>query len=182
VSGRPPAPARAPEDARRVLEERARLLARPPQQDADAGDRLELLVFSLGGERYGVDASRVVAVLAPVPATPLPGTRAGLVGVVNHRGEVLAVVDLRGLLGAAPAVEAASEGRIVVVDAGGAALGFRADEVIGLVRAEASGPAPQPARPERGLPGWIRGVTGGMVSIVDLEALARDPRVRVEEG
>jgi len=181
MSGPPPArPAR--EDARRVLEERARLLARPPEEATDAGDHLELLVFTLGGERYGVDASRVAAVLPPISPTPLPGARAALAGVINHRGEVLAVVDLRGLLGVAVGQEGPSDGRVVVVDAGAMALGLRADEVIGLARVEASGPGPQPARLEGGLPGWIRGVTGGMVSIVDLEALARDPRVRVEEG
>lgn len=182
MSIRPPAPPSAPDDTRRVLEERARALARPPVEDTPAGDHLELLVFSLDGERYGIDASRVAAVLPPVSPTPLPGARPALAGVVNHRGEVLVVLDLRGLQGGAVARNGPTVSRIVVVEAEGAALGLRADEVIGLVRAEVAGPGPQPARTERGLPGWIRGVTGGMVSIVDLEALARDPRVRVEEG
>jgi purine-binding chemotaxis protein CheW len=175
-------PQPTPEDVRRVLEERARALARPSvAEGAPDADHLELLVFSLGGERYGVDASRVAAVLPPVSPTPLPGARAALAGVVNHRGEVLAVLDLRGLLGMAGA-EALSGIRIVVVDVGGMVLGLRADEVIGLARVEAAAPGPQLARPEGGLPEWIRGVTGGMVSVVDLEALARDRRVRVEEA
>jgi purine-binding chemotaxis protein CheW len=182
MSGPRPTSPPTPEDPRRILEERARALARPLAEDASEANHEELVLFSLGGERYGVDASRVTAVVPPVSPTPLPGARAALAGVVNHRGEVLAVVDLRGLLGATLAAEVPSEGRIVVVDAGGTVFGLRADEVIGLARVEASGPGPQPARLEGGLPGWIRGVTGGMVSIVDLEALARDPRVRVEEG
>jgi len=48
----------ADRDARRILEERARLLARPPDERARA-DVLDLVAFSVGTERYAVEADFV---------------------------------------------------------------------------------------------------------------------------
>src|SRR5688572_5704748 len=126
---------RSPEEARRVLEERARSLARLPPE-TPSGDSLDLLVFTCSGERYGLEASRAVEVLPPTSVAPVPGGRAFLAGIVNHRGEVLAVLELRGLIGPAgpghDGDEAASF--VVVVEALGMRFGLRADEVQGVVR------------------------------------------------
>lgn len=91
---------------REILEERARQLARPL---AAAGpvDTLELLTFSLGEERCGVESRFVHAVLRVGAMTPLPGAVPPLAGVTGWRGEVLTLLDLRSVLGmAGGAVEA----------------------------------------------------------------------------
>jgi purine-binding chemotaxis protein CheW len=171
---------RSPEEARRVLEERARSLARLPPETA-SGDSLDLLVFTRSGERYGLETSRAVEVLPPTSVAPVPGGRAFLAGIVNHRGEVLAVLELRGLIGPAGPGRDGDEPAsfVVVVEALGMRFGLRADEVQGVVRiaAEELGPA----APGTGLSSWIRGITDGMVAVVDVEALAADPRLIVDE-
>lgn len=172
---------RSPEEARRVLEERARSLARLPPE-TPSGDSLDLLVFTRSGERYGFEASWALEVLPPTSVAPVPGGRAFLAGVINHRGEVLAVLELSGLVGAAAAGSDGHEpaSRVVVVEALGMRFGLRADEVQGIVRVGmrelgAAGPG-------TGLPSWIRGTTDGMVAVVDLEALAGDPRLIVDDA
>ena len=171
---------RSPEEARRVLEERARSLARRPPE-TPSGDSLDLLVFTRSGERYGLEASRALEVLPPTSVAPVPGVRALLAGVVNHRGEVLAVLELRGLIGPArPGSDDGEPSFVVVVEALGMRFGLRADEVQGIVRVGL--PELGPAGPGTGLPSWIRGTTDGMVAVVDLESLAGDPRLIVDDA
>jgi purine-binding chemotaxis protein CheW len=91
------------EAKQRLLEERARLLARPQlaarlQGRARAGTELELLQFSLGQERFAIETRFVHQLLVPGVLTRVPGAPAQLRGVTNLRGEILPVFDLRELL------------------------------------------------------------------------------------
>jgi purine-binding chemotaxis protein CheW len=161
------------EETRRILEERAHRLAAPRERPSVA-ESTDVLVFVRAGERYGVEAIHVKEVLPTTSPTPLPGRRPGLAGIANHRGRILAVVDLGGLR---PRAGGRSEGRIVAVEVPGMAFGLLADEVTGIVpiaHAEMTPGAP-------GSEAWVRATTGSMVSVLDLEALGQDPRVRVEE-
>lgn len=60
---------------------------------------LELLVFQIGEQRYAVPGSRLREVVAAVAMAPLPGAPAVVEGVIDLRGAVVAVVDLRQRLG-----------------------------------------------------------------------------------
>ena len=86
------------EERAMVLRRRAELLARPAQtsDQSSAGDML--MVFGIGGERYGLPVSDVVQVIAQAKLTPVPGAPAEIAGVIQVRGEVRAVYDLRALL------------------------------------------------------------------------------------
>jgi purine-binding chemotaxis protein CheW len=174
----------SPEAARRILEERARKLAQPSGEAKSGAEDLPVLVFSRAGERYGVDPLHVMEVLPPIRPTPLPGARRFLVGVIHHRGEVRAVFDLRRLLGAPGPEDAGAkpEGRVVVVELQGLSFGLLADEVTGIVPVEAHDIAAAESLSRDGQAAWIRGTTGEMVSILDLDELARDPRITVNEG
>ncbi len=86
-----------PDQVRQVLEERARALARPPEDQAD-GDALELVVLAVGAERYGVDVRQVREVRPLAGLAPVPGTPACWVGLVNLRGSLCPVLSLRRYL------------------------------------------------------------------------------------
>src|SRR5262249_19708792 len=83
----------SPERARAVMDERARALARPTVQTAPA-DGLEVVVFRLGSERYGIETGHVREAARLADLTPLPGAPDFLAGVTNLRGQILAVIDL----------------------------------------------------------------------------------------
>src|SRR5207302_8831124 len=89
-----------PDRARALLEERARALARPPAA-APAGDALQVVAFALANERYGIETRHVREVVRLTDYTPVPGAPDFLLGVMNLRGEVLAVIELRKFLGVA---------------------------------------------------------------------------------
>ena len=164
----------SPEDARRILEERARRLAQPREEVIATAESTGVLVFSRAGQRYGVPARQAREVLPKTAPTPLPGTRPGLAGVAHHRGRVLAVVDVGGLRGNP---SRGLEGWIVAVEAKGAAVGLLADEIAGIVPVAPGEVTAGGQGNER----WVRGTTADFVTLLDLETLLEDPRVRVEE-
>jgi purine-binding chemotaxis protein CheW len=124
-----------------ILRERARGLARETF-DADestraAGEQWEIIEFVLGGERYGIETSWVREVYPLRDLTPLPGTPAFLPGIVNVRGQILPVVDLKAFFDL-PDKGLTDLNKIIIVHTGGPhfsdamQLGILADAVVGV--------------------------------------------------
>lgn len=169
----------AVEEVARILRERARRLARPLDAPAETGETLEILAFSLAGERYGIETRYVHEVVAPPDLTPVPGTPPFVRGVFNQRGRILAVVDLRGLVGLARQ-RPGEASRVAVVETGGMLFGLHADAVEGIYRVAMANLAPPPAG--SGTTGvHLLGVTADMIGVLDLAAIARDPAFSVNE-
>lgn len=66
---------------------------RPDKTSVDP--RKNLVGFLVGGVHYAIDIWHVREIVNPLPVTPLPHVRSSVVGVADHRGEVIPVVDLR---------------------------------------------------------------------------------------
>ena len=94
--------------------------------------RHDVVLVHLGGCRYAVPLPAVVEVGRPPGLTRVPGLPAFVAGVANWRGRVLAVLDLRGLLSAGPAVRY-RRSRLVVVQVDGVGVGLLVDAVTGGV-------------------------------------------------
>lgn len=91
----PASPSAALSDSAQILRDRAHLLARPPEQAATADTQLEVLEFRLAQERYAVETRHVREVCPLKDLTPLPCTPPFVLGVVNVRGCILPVLDLK---------------------------------------------------------------------------------------
>jgi purine-binding chemotaxis protein CheW len=76
---------------------------------------LEVLTLGLQGELFAIEATLVREILDPVPVTEVPGARRFAAGVINVRGKVVPLADLRLRFGM-PAVAATVDTRIVVVE------------------------------------------------------------------
>ena len=169
-----------PEEVRRILRARAQALAKPLEEALTPAEALELLVFSLAGERYGVEAGHILEVVPLPELTPVPCTPPFVLGVINHRGRILPVLDLRRLLElGGQGVPAGS--RVVAVEAGGMTFGIFAEAVAGTFRVASHEVAPPPVTLTGDRQALIEGVTGEMVAVLDLGALARDPRIVVND-
>ncbi|MBN2513242.1 MAG: purine-binding chemotaxis protein CheW [Sedimentisphaerales bacterium] len=73
------------------------------------------LTFSLGQEQYGIGILKVREIIGYVPITPMPRTPAYIKGVVNLRGQVIPVLDLR-LRFEMPSAEVTEQTCIIVVE------------------------------------------------------------------
>jgi len=104
--------------------------ATPGSEPAQLGGKY--LTFFLGGEEYGLGILKVQEIIRVMPITAVPRTPAHLRGVVNLRGKVIAIVDLRRKFGM-ESTEEANENCIVVVQAGGVQMGVVVDRVSEVV-------------------------------------------------
>jgi purine-binding chemotaxis protein CheW len=64
-------------------------------------EHMLVLVFDVDGEAYGIDAKRVQEIVRAVLPTRLPAAPRVITGVINFRGEVVPLIDLRARFGAA---------------------------------------------------------------------------------
>lgn len=168
------------EEVQRILRDRARALARPREEAPSPTEMLDLLVLSIAGERYGIEMAHVLEVVPLRELTPVPGTPPFVLGVLNHRGRILPVLDLRRLFELA-AQGIAERSRVVAVEAGGMTFGIFTEAVAGTVRIGAHEVTPPPATLTGDRQAFIRGVAGEMVAVLELDALARDPRITVKD-
>jgi len=165
----------------RILRERAAALARPTQGTAAPADALELLEFRLAGERYAVEARFVSEVQPLRDLTPLPGTPAFVRGVVNLRGRILPVYDLKKFF-ALPEQGLTDLHRIVVVEGADFELGLLADVVAGVRTVTRESLAPPPTTVSAIAAQYLKGVGEGCLVVLELEQILNDPRIVVNDG
>jgi len=117
-------------------------------------------VFTIAGEEFGIEIDRIVEIVRPLKVTPLPKVPAFISGVINLRGTVIPLMDLRKRLGVAPSPR---RERIIITKMHGEKIGLIVDSVEEIVSIEEE----QIARPPsifRGLkPEYLRNI----VKIVD---------------
>ncbi|HSL21000.1 MAG TPA: chemotaxis protein CheW [Vicinamibacterales bacterium] len=152
-----------------------------PHEQADDRPRTRLVLFAVAGSMYGVSQSLVTEV-ARVPAiTPVPHVPAWVRGVVNLRGDVFSVVDLRVFIG----LDATSPhtGRLIVVRL--ADEDFSTGLLVDAVDQIASVPCDEVRPPTGPLEGalapFLTGVTGTgdrLVAVLDLDRLLRSADIR----
>ncbi|BDG06089.1 chemotaxis protein CheW [Anaeromyxobacter oryzae] len=164
-------------EAGAILAARARALAPPPGAREPAGT-LAVVGFTLGDERYAVEAEYVREVVRPPRLARLPGAPPFLAGVANLRGEIVDVLDIRGLLGVAPS--AAAPARLAVLGAERAELALVVDAVLDLGAVDPARLASAPESPARSRPEYVRGLTPDGVVLLDGAAILRDPRLVVD--
>lgn len=109
-------------------------------------EEVEVLTFDLNGETFALEAVLVREILDLLPETTVPGSQPFVAGVINFRGKVIPLADLRLAFGM-EATETTNDSRIVVIeldlDGEPTLVGLRTDkvnEVTTLARASSEAP------------------------------------------
>jgi purine-binding chemotaxis protein CheW len=136
---------------------------------ADAGPRTrEVLVFEVEGQRYGLPTADVRELVRAVAITPLPHAPAVIEGVVDVRGCVLAVLDVRARFGL-PSKPLEPSDHFIVASAGPRGVILRVDRATHLALVdEASVQTPQTLGPSATYVAGVAKLEGGLVLIHDL--------------
>ncbi len=93
----------------------------------------QLVAFNIGNQEFGIDISQVREIVRLSQITYLPKAPVFIEGVVNLRGQVLAVIDLAKKLGV-QSKERGDHSRIIIVEAGGNTVGMIVDAVSEVLR------------------------------------------------
>jgi purine-binding chemotaxis protein CheW len=167
------------EDIRNRLRERARRLAIPPPQD-DVAERISIIEFGLANERYAIDARFVRDVQPLRELTALPCTPPFLRGLVNVRGRLVAVIDLKKFFGL-PERGITDLHRVIVLQGTDMEVGLLADTVEDVHELDASSVQPTLTTQTGIREEYLHGVTADRLVLLDAEAILADPRIVVNE-
>jgi purine-binding chemotaxis protein CheW len=170
----------APERQRALLDERAQLLARAPPAAVAPDAVAEVLEFMLAHERYALEMTHVHEVHVLRELTPLPCTPAFVLGIVNVRGRILSLVDLKRFFGL-PEQGLTDLNKIIVLRGGAMRFGLLADQILGvsqLALAELQRPPPTLSGIRAD---YVKGVTAARLIVLDGGRLLADPAMVVEQ-
>jgi purine-binding chemotaxis protein CheW len=154
------------------LRQRAEQYAAPPPESKVADDALNVLAFELGSERYGVDVMLVRGVRSLTKIARVPGLPGFYRGVVNVRGQILTVLDLRSFFDI-PANGHSAPEELVIVRSNDMEIGLLANLVNGVMSVPRE--AVVPADNIR----YALGVTADKLVLLNIEQMFEDDRLMV---
>ncbi|WP_304222392.1 chemotaxis protein CheW [Gracilinema caldarium] len=96
----------------------------------------QYLTFDINDERYGFLVRNIEVVLEMLPITRVPNCAASILGVINHRGSVVPVIDLRRMFGLPP-LESLGAASIIIAETEyqneAVTIGILADQVYEVI-------------------------------------------------
>jgi len=98
----------------------------------------QLVCFRLGDEIFGIDIYKVQEINRMVAITKIPQSPHFVEGVINLRGKIIPVIDLKKRFGMEAGAQRTKENRIIVIQTGGVTVGFIVDEVTEVLRIPAT--------------------------------------------
>ncbi|WP_292465330.1 chemotaxis protein CheW [Methanolobus sp.] len=110
---------------------------------SNAADLLQLVVFELGGEEFGVEIMNVQEIIRMPELTQIPQSPDFVEGVINLRGRIIVVVNLSKRFNLHSRV-ADENSRIIVVEIGTTVVGMIVDSVNEVLRIPVSSVEPAP--------------------------------------
>lgn len=116
----------------------------PVNSDESRGELIQLVSFNLDQEEYGVDVLKVREIIRVPVITRVPNTPHYVDGVINLRGKVIPIINMRKKFGLME-TENDKQTRIMVMDVDGELMGFTVDAVSEVIRISGSEIQPSPA-------------------------------------
>jgi purine-binding chemotaxis protein CheW len=169
-----------PEDGQKLLRARAQALAREPEQDEAARGALEVVEFLLAYETYGVESLYVREVYPLKDLTPLPCTPPFVLGIINVRGQILSVIDLKTFFDL-PQKGLTDLNKVIVVHNATMVFGILADAILGVRSIPLDGIQPWLPTLTGIREAYLKGVTSERLVILDAGKLLADKKLIVLE-
>ena len=157
-------------------------MARPLKsaQQAAGPETLEVVEFRLALERYAIERGHVREVYPLKDLTPVPCTPPFVVGIINVRGQILPVIDLKKFFDL-PDSGITDLHAVIIVHGSDVELGILADAIMGIrsipfITIQPSLPTLTGIRAT-----YLKGVTDDHAVILDVPRILADPRITVDE-
>ena len=145
---------------------------------------VQLACFRIGSELYALDIMRIKEIIRPQKLTPIPKAPSFIEGVINLRGVVIPVADLRKRFDQ-PISEANRKNRIVVCSLSGRIIGLMVDEVTEVKRFGRQEIAPAPQFIDGPEAHYFLGVARrdeDLIMLIDLEkVLSSDEKIELQK-
>lgn len=163
-----------------VLKERAAVLKAPKDAEKVSGTQMVGLEFILGEESYAIDSTYVTEVVRIKELTLLPCTPAFVIGIINVKGKILAVIDIKKFFGL-PDTGISNLNRVIVVKHHDIELGILADEISGNINIETDRLQTKITTISEVDENFIIGVSKERLIVLDIEALLVSEKIIINE-
>jgi purine-binding chemotaxis protein CheW len=168
-------------DAASLLRARAKALARPREVAPEAGVMLELLEFRLASESFAVETKHVAEVQPLKNLTPLPCTPPFILGIVNLRGRIIPVMDIKRFFDL-PEPGLTDLHRLIVIFNEGVEFGLLADVVVGVRNIPVDTLQPSLPTLTNVRADYLKGVTAERLVVLDVPRILGDPKIIVDHA
>jgi len=148
------------------------------------GDNNRYISFSLGSEEYAIPLLDVREVIAVPDTTPVPFTPSHFLGIMNLRGQVISVIDLRTKLAIKPSPSA--ETAVIICDIGNTCLGVLVDSINSVISPDEDQLSQKPEIESQKSTEYISAIykkSDRLVLIIDLKkALSSEDRKAIQSA
>src|SRR3974390_1718130 len=141
---------------------------------------LKIVGFRIGNETYGVRIGSVREIVRVPEITSVPSAPDLVEGVINLRGKIIPVMDLRKRFGSAP-VQSDKKNRILVVELENKLVGLiviSASEVLKIPPSEIEAPGSVFAEGESNYVTGVGKLKGRLIILLDIARLLRQPEFK----
>ncbi len=155
-----------------VLKRRAESLA-AEQTEEEVADALSILLFGIGPEWYAIAIECVREIYGEYLITPVPCVPPFILGVINIRGQIISVTDLRTML-RLPAAEFEGLAPLIVVENGGCTTALVVDVIGDIVDVGKDSLEPPVANVDKGHAAYVAGsvfVDGKLIGLLSLDEI-----------
>lgn len=167
-------------EIRTLLKMRAVAMAKEPEQKRKTSTTTEIIEFTLAGESYGIESAFVREVYPLNDFTPLPGVPSFILGIVNVRGQILPVVDLKKFFNL-PEKGLGELNKVIILRDEHLEYGILADVVNGTKMIYMEEVLPVPPTVTGIGEEYLKGVTKESLIVLNAEKLLSDKNIVVNE-
>ncbi len=168
-----------PEQWPDILKARAEALAQPVEL-TETEECLEIVAFMLAYETYGIETAWVREICPLKELTPLPCTPAFVSGIVNVRGQVLSVIDIKKFFGL-PEQGLTDLNKIIILANDNMEFGILADTVVDIKRIPLNKIQPGLSTLNGIRESYLKGIAAEHLVILDALKLLTDAGIVVHE-
>jgi purine-binding chemotaxis protein CheW len=167
-------------EKRKILKARAKKLAQEPEKEERSEAYLEVVEFSLAYEKYAIESAYIREIYPLKELTPLPCVPRFVIGIINIRGKIISVIDIKKFFDL-PGKGFSNQNKVIVVRIDDMELGILADDILGMRRIplneiQQSLPTLTGIREK-----YLKGVTNERLVVLDLAKIFLDKGIMVVE-
>lgn len=168
------------EEKKIILKERAKLLMIKTKMEDLSSEQIEVLEFSISDERYAIDVENISEVIPLKEITHLPCTPNFILGIINVRGKIIAVVSLKKFFNL-PEKGNGENKKIIIVRHRDIELGIMADEIMGCDEIFLNKLQGAVTTVSGILNDYIMGVTEERLIVLNIKTLLEHDRITINE-
>ncbi|MCF6149162.1 MAG: purine-binding chemotaxis protein CheW [Candidatus Kuenenia sp.] len=170
------------EDRKKILKERAKILARAPGIQDDGIQHVNIVEFLIDYDRYCIPMNYVREVYLIKDITKIPGTPEYVIGIINVRGQIFSVIDIKTFFNIPKRKGFSNLNKVIIIQNENMEFGIVADSIAGVKSVPLDKIVPPPLTIAESVRKYVKGITEDQLILLDADQMLTDKSIIVCEG